>query len=72
MLFLSLAEFVEVVVWLPLLVLELVLSVVELAPVLPGVCGVLAGPGGALCPHAAVLRQTPATGTSKNASLFFI
>lgn len=71
MLFLSLAEFVELVVWL-LLVLELVLSVVELAPVLPGVCGVLAGPGGALCPHPAVVRQTPTTSTSKNASLLFI
>jgi len=29
-----------------------VLSVVELAPVLPGVCGVAAGAGGAFCPHA--------------------
>jgi hypothetical protein len=42
-----LPEFVDLELWPLLLKLEFVRSVVELAPVLPGVCGVLAGAGGA-------------------------
>lgn len=65
-------ESLEVVPGTLLLAPEFARSVVVLAPVLPGVCGVAAGAGGAFWALATGAMQTRRAGTSKTASLGFM